>query len=120
MLSADFKEHENLPPGLPPGREGVKALIGFLHTGFPDIKHAVEDITVDGDKVWARLMVSASNTGPLMGQPPTGKHVTWDVIDIVGFAGGKIVEDWGVTDVFGMMVQLGAIPVPGQPAEVGR
>jgi len=120
MLSADFQEHENLPPGLPSGREGVKALIGFLHGGFPDIKHTVEDLTVDGDKVWARLTVAATNTGPMMGQPPTGKRVTWDVIDIVRFAGGKIVEHWGVTDVWGMMLQLGAVPAPGQPAQASR
>jgi predicted ester cyclase len=117
MLTTDFKEHENLPPGLPPGRDGVKALISALHTAFPDIKHTIEDLTTDRDRVWARVSVRATNTGSLMGQPPTGKRVTYDVIDICRFANGKIVEHWGVSDIWGMMQQLGAVPAPEQPAQ---
>jgi len=117
LLSADFAEHENLPPGLPSGREGVKALIQAIHTAFPDLTHKLQDITADRDKIWARLTARGTNTGSLMGQPATGKQVTYDVIDIVRFAGGKIVEHWGVTDIWSMMQQLGAVRAPGQSAE---
>ena len=37
VLSADFDDHD-LPPGLPPGREGVKALITAVRSAFPDLK----------------------------------------------------------------------------------
>ncbi len=42
-----------------------------------------------------------------MGVPPTGKKVSWGVIDIVRFANGKIAEHWGVMNAMGMMMQLG-------------
>jgi hypothetical protein len=49
-----------------------------------------------------------------MGMPPTGKTVSFGVIDIIRIAGGKFVEHWGIMDSMGMMQQLGAMPAPGQ------
>jgi predicted SnoaL-like aldol condensation-catalyzing enzyme len=34
------------------------------------------------------------------------------VIDIVRFRGGQMVEHWAVIDIFGLFMQLGAIPSP--------
>ena len=48
-----------------------------------------------------------------MGVPPTGKSVSFGVIDIIRMAGGKCVEHWGQMDNMGLMQQLGAIPAPG-------
>jgi predicted ester cyclase len=45
-----------------------------------------------------------------MGNPPTGKPVEIDVIDIVRFEDGKVVEHWGIADQMGLMLQLGLIP----------
>jgi predicted ester cyclase len=49
-----------------------------------------------------------------MGIPPTGKSISFGVIDIMRIAGGKCVEHSGQMDSMGMMQQLGAIPAPGQ------
>ena len=117
IVSADLKEHENMPPGMVPGREGLKALITALRTGFPDGKSTIDDITADGEKVWSRATARGTNTGPFMGMPPTGKRVTYEFLDVCRFAGGKIVEHWGVTDSLAMMQQLGVIPAPGEAAE---
>jgi predicted ester cyclase len=45
-----------------------------------------------------------------MGLPPTGKSVTYNEIFIFRFADGRIVETWGVVDVFSQMKQLGVVP----------
>ena len=45
-----------------------------------------------------------------MGVPPTGKHVSFGVIDIIRIANGKFVEHWGQMDSMSLMQQLGAIP----------
>jgi predicted ester cyclase len=45
-----------------------------------------------------------------MGNGPTGKKMRIDVIDIVRFEDGKIVEHWGVPDQLGVMLQLGLLP----------
>jgi hypothetical protein len=44
-----------------------------------------------------------------MGHPPTGKSVTYNEIFIFRFVEGRIVETWGVVDVFSQMKQLGVI-----------
>ncbi len=49
-----------------------------------------------------------------MGVPPTGKRVSFGVIDIIRIAGGKLVEHWGLMDSAGLMQQIGAVTPPGQ------
>jgi len=117
IVAADLKEHENMPPGFTPGREGLKALITALRTAFPDGRTTIDDITVAGDKVWSRGTNRGTNTGPFMGMPATGKKVTYEFMDTCRFAGGKLVEHWGVTDGVAMMQQLGSIPAPGEAAQ---
>ena len=117
VVSADLKEHENMPPGIPPGLAGLKILIGALRAAFPDGKTTIDDITMDGDKVWSRGTSRGTNTGPFMGMPPTGKRVTYEFMDVCLFAGGKIVEHWGVTDSLVMMQQLGVVPTPEEAAQ---
>jgi predicted ester cyclase len=108
LLAPDFREHQN---GVePPTREGVKALIRELRSILPDVKLTIEDITVDGDKVWGRMKAHGTHRDMFMGKSPTGKTVTVDVIDICRFEDGKIIEHWGVPDRLGMIEQLGLIP----------
>jgi predicted ester cyclase len=116
ILASDYKDHQPLPPGLPSGLAGLKAFFAAQRAAFPDLTATVADIAADGDKVWDRLTVRGTNTGPFMGMPPTGKPVTIEVYDISRFASGKVVEHWGVADNLGMMQQLGVVPAPGQPA----
>jgi steroid delta-isomerase-like uncharacterized protein len=114
FLSPEFVEHEELPPGIPQGREGVKQLTTMMRNAFPDFKATIEDIIAEGDKVVIRMTWSGTQKGEFMGVPPTGKSVSFGVLDIIRVAGGKFVEHWGQMDSMGMMQQLGAIPAPGQ------
>ena len=109
LLAPDFVEHEELPPGIPPGREAVKQLSTIFRSAFPDFKATIDDMIAEGDKVVARQTWSGTHKGEFMGVPPTGKKVSFGVIDIVRIAGGKVVEHWGQMDGMGMMKQLGAI-----------
>jgi hypothetical protein len=47
-----------------------------------------------------------------MGQAPTGRTMTIDVIDICCFKDGMLVEHWGVPDRFSPLQQLGLLPEP--------
>jgi predicted ester cyclase len=89
-------------------------------SAFPDGRPRIEDITAEGDKVWARVVSHATNTGPFMGKPATGKRVSVEIIDICRFADGKLVEHWGLTDRLSLMQQLGVIPAPGEVAQLRR
>lgn len=111
LMATDFIEHE-AGPGEGRGLEGVKAIVTMLHTAFPDVRATIEEMSADGDKLWARVTFHGTHTGDLLGMPPTGKHVRVEAIDLCRFAAGKLVEHWGVFDRMGMMEQVGAIPRP--------
>jgi steroid delta-isomerase-like uncharacterized protein len=115
FLAPNFVEREVLPPGTPSGREGVKQLTMMFRTAFPDFNVSIDDMIAEGDKIVARTTWNGTQKGEFMGIPPSGKRVSFDVIDIIRISEGKGVEHWGVMDSSAMMQQLGVIPA-GPPA----
>jgi predicted ester cyclase len=45
-----------------------------------------------------------------MGMPATGRDVTIAGITVSRCRDGMIVEEWEVSDVFGLLRQIGAVP----------
>lgn len=112
VISPRIDEHQQ---GMGPGPEGVKGAITYLRSVFPDFTLTIEDLTTDGDKVWARLRARGTHRGgPHMGLPPTGRRIEIDVFDLCRFEDGKMVEHWGVPDRFALMEQLR--PESGPPS----
>jgi len=95
------------------GREELKQFLSMFFNAFPDLRFDVEDIFAEGDKVVSRVIGRGSHKGVLMGIPPTGKQIATTAICINRFVCERIAEDWELIDLFGMMVQLGVIPLPG-------
>lgn len=110
VVSPDLVERQR---GLKGGRDGVKGTIATLRAWFSPFSMTIEDLAVDGDKVWARIRARGVNTGSIMGRPATGQPMEIDVIDIGRFEDGMLVEHWGVPDQLGMMSQLGLLPGRG-------
>ena len=110
LLAEDLIEHEDPSPGASTGREGFKDFVQRMHGAFPDLRCRIEDMTADGDKVWARAVLSGAHEGEFMGIEPTGNRVEFEVIDIARFENGRGVEHWGVSDALSLMQQIGAIP----------
>jgi steroid delta-isomerase-like uncharacterized protein len=111
ILADDFVDHSPFGP-FPPDREGVKQLFAALRGAFSDLHAVVQDQAAEGDKVWTRKTFHGTNDGEFMGMPPTGRKVTFDVIDILRLRDGQFVEHWNVVDNLGLMQQLGAVPAP--------
>jgi predicted SnoaL-like aldol condensation-catalyzing enzyme len=44
LLAPGFVDHEEPPPGIPPGREGVKQLTNMFRSAFPDFKTTIDDM----------------------------------------------------------------------------
>lgn len=112
IFAADVRDH-TVPPGLPPGRDGLKANFGAFLAAFPDLSFTVEDMIAEGDQVVTRRTFRGTHQGPLFGIPPTGRPVTVTGIDISRVEAGKVVEHWGNEDDLGMLQQLGVVPAPG-------
>jgi steroid delta-isomerase-like uncharacterized protein len=99
-------------PGLPTGPEGTKQLVTVYRNAFPDIHFTIDEQIAEGDKVVTRWTGHGTNKGELLGMPATGKSSTVSGIAVDRILDGKIAESWGVFDQFGMMQQLGVIPMP--------
>jgi steroid delta-isomerase-like uncharacterized protein len=110
IISPDFVEHEELPPGVPPGREAPRALFSMLFNAFPDFYATIEHLIAEGDLVVLHMIWTGTQEGEFMGIPPTGNRISISVIDIIRVAGGQLVEHWGVMDQATMMQQLGVMP----------
>jgi steroid delta-isomerase-like uncharacterized protein len=111
LLAGDFVEHEDLPGGVVPTREGVTNFFRMLTASFPDLAFTVEDIVDGGGKVVARVRFTGTQDGEFAGMPPTGRSVDVQLIDIMRYADdGLVHEHWGVLDAMAMMQQLGAVP----------
>lgn len=93
--------------------EGYK-MVGYAFlAGFPDISASVLDQLEDCDKVVSRVAWSGTMTGELNGIPATGRSFRTESITIDRIANGQIVERREVSDMLGMLQQLGVIPTPG-------
>jgi predicted ester cyclase len=84
---------------------------GYFET-FSDMHMQLDDLIEDGDKVVARVTLTATHTRPVQlgpGAPvfaPTGKKLTWGDIEIWRIAGGKFVEHWDQSDLVGLARQM--------------
>jgi predicted ester cyclase len=92
------------------GPQALKQVWAMLLRVYPDIHLTVEDVLAEDDKVVGRTTVNGTHQGPFMGLAPTGKTVTYNEIFIFRFAEGRVVETWGVVDVYSQMKQLGLVP----------
>jgi predicted ester cyclase len=93
-----------------PGLGGSKTFFSQLWTAFPDVRNTVEIRLAEGEWVAQRMTISATMQGAFMGMPPTGKHATWEVLNMFHVVDGKIVEYHAQSDTLGMMKQLGIGP----------
>ena len=112
LTSPDLVEHQDFGPHHAAGAEGVKAVIASLRRAFSDFHLQIEDLVVDGERVWLRMTGTGTNDGPFMGSPPTGRTMRTPVFDVIRVRDGRMVEHWGVPDRLGTLFQLGLMQPP--------
>lgn len=116
LLAPDFVGHD-LPPGMPPGPEGLRQFRRVVDAAFPDLEGRIEDLVVESDRVVGRVTLQGTHRGEFMGIPATGRRVQTELIEIVRVERGKLAEPWVKRDRLSELQQLGAAPVPGQPPQ---
>lgn len=116
VVAADYVNHV---AGLQNARgpAGMKQFVMTYRTAFPDYTCTIEAQIAEGETVATRWTARGTQHGPLMGTPPTGKHVTLSGIVIDRIANGRLAETWLQADALGMIQQLGVIPT-AEPAGV--
>jgi steroid delta-isomerase-like uncharacterized protein len=107
LIARDAVEHEALPIATGELRTDLRMWLAELRGAFPDYHVEVQDVIVEGDKAVVRERITGTNSGTLMGIPPTGRPICIEAIDIVRIDHGAIVEHWGIADSATMLRQLG-------------
>jgi steroid delta-isomerase-like uncharacterized protein len=100
--------------GVPPFDQAMhRQMLTAFRAAFPDLHVTIDELIAEGDKVVSRSTYNGTHRGEFQGIPPTGKTFTIGGMNVSRIVDGKIVEDWTVLDMLGMLQQLGVVPTPG-------
>lgn len=89
------------------GPAGFKPFFHQFRRAFPDLRITLEDFLVDGDRIAARCLATATHTGPGVMSAPTNKPVRVTGMCIIRVKDGKIAEGWNKFDFLSLYQQLG-------------
>jgi steroid delta-isomerase-like uncharacterized protein len=106
LFADDFVDHTP-QPGTTADKDGVRVLYHRLREAFSDFHPEIHWQTVDGDLVTTFKTYHGTHTGDFLGIAPTGRTVRFDTVDAMRVRDGRIVEHWGVADLYGVVGQLG-------------
>ena len=106
VLSPDFEfEYPNLPPGI----DGLKAIVRKNNDSFKGWKFTMHDVLAVEDKVVVRWSAAGIHVKPFLGEPPTNKEVRLKGIAIYLLKDGRVLKDWVEPDNLGFLTQLGVL-----------
>jgi predicted ester cyclase len=84
FVAPDYVDHTNPLRSL----EDIKQFYTKAFNDFPDLQRTIEDIIAEGDKVWVRYKITATDS--------TGKKNELQMVTIYRIVNGKIIESWSV------------------------
>ena len=95
--------------GFTPGWVNLPEAVASLEkvvVGIPDLNARIDDMVSEGDKVYARLTVTGTNTGRFFGAPPTGRAYEASMFDYARIEDGRIVERIQQSDTLSQLTQM--------------
>jgi steroid delta-isomerase-like uncharacterized protein len=110
VVASDCIDHDPAADQVP-GPEGYRMFFTQMRTAFPDLSVTPEALVADDESIAFAYTIAGTQTGPLMGIPPTGKKVKIRGVQFSKFKDGKMVERWGSSDELGLLTQLGVGPL---------
>ena len=108
LYAVDHVRHGPLAEPPIRGSEALKQFAYMYLTAVPDLHHEIEDQFAREDSVVSRATARGTHRGEMMGIAPTGKPITFSMFLQHRIAGGKIVEEWVMYDLHGILQQVGA------------
>lgn len=106
LFAEDFVDHTP-QPGTTADKDGVRVLYHRLREAFPDFRPEIHWQSVDGDLVTTYKTYHGTHHGDFLGIAPTGRTVQFETVDAMRVRDGRIVEHWGVANLYSVLGQLG-------------
>lgn len=104
---------EEIGTGRTTGVQEASANAQAWKAAFPDVTGTIENRIVAQNQAVGEIVWSGTNSGSLMGRPPTGKLAKVRAAVVLREQNGKIAHIRHYLDVAGMMAQLGGAPGSG-------
>ena len=99
VFAADYVAHSSGGAGTR-GSAFVLRFIGQLRTAIPNLRVVEIEILLEkGDRVTWQRTLRGKHAAAFAGIPPSGKTVEWRDMHVSRFAGGRIVEEWVVSEL---------------------
>lgn len=111
LVSPDYYDHHPLP-GTSPDLDGLKQRFAIRNQAFPDFQATIVQLVAEGDKVAVIMSGKGTHLGDFMGAEPTGREFTIPEAHVFRLANGRLIEHWGLTDLFSLREQLGLVAFP--------
>jgi predicted ester cyclase len=96
----------------PMDKAEVRAFYAAIFAAFDSPQLDFHELLWDGATAAIRFTMTGRHVGEFMGVAATGTDIALPAITILHFEGDRVVERFSQADMFGLMVQMGAIPAP--------
>jgi predicted ester cyclase len=97
------------------GPEEFKEMLSQTRRYFPDVTIAIDKVLADGDQAVVHCWYRGTfQEGEMFGVEASGQSVEVAGMTRYHVADGKLQREQGIVDNFGLMMQLGAMPVREQ------
>jgi predicted ester cyclase len=109
LFHPDYVDHspQGEIRGVPMFREYLKSWLD----AFPDGRFELSHVIVEEDLAAWQSHFTGTNTGSLMGMPPTGRRVQTRGVDMGRMSDdGRALEHWSGNEMGELMQQLGLMP----------
>ncbi|MGE0808748.1 MAG: ester cyclase [Burkholderiaceae bacterium] len=84
-----------------------KAALATLHRQFSGARFVIQQMLADGDWVAVRFELQGTHAGEVLGIAASGREIRRPTAAFFRFDGDKIAEGHILSDVYGMMQQIG-------------
>jgi len=95
------------------GIEGAKAHVIGVRETYPDLQLEIERQISEGQWVVTCLTATGTHEGAWLGIKPTGKVVSFTVVNVDRVVDGRIIEHGGAANMLGPLLEIGAVRVVG-------
>lgn len=101
FISHDWPEHSI-------GPKAFRDYYSAIRSAVPDAKYEVDDLIAEDDKVVVRWRLIGTHKRNFRGIAPSGRSITLKGIAIYRVEHGQLMERWVVSDLHGLLEEIGA------------